>query len=111
MRKFDIWIKRDYEFHMIEQGYQTNNKNQNKDMFKRYFFAGIEMEGSEIKYIFDLPYFDSLTLELIKKDDIFSEICEFDITMTNINWEDTKIKKKFSLYDAFVFIDEYARSL
>lgn len=104
-RKFHIWIKRDYEWHIRDLGYLGELWENDKDckQINGLFLGNSKIKDNKIVYLFD-PFLTKEELEIAKNEPLFQEICDFEITITNAKWENKTEYKTMSIYKALCFI-------
>lgn len=103
MEKMILFIKRDYEFLLDADGYDTSKGSTDDSLFYKYYFADIQTQGGKIKFIQDQSVKDEQLL-LAKDDPIMQEVCEFDILIINETYKEISQNKTMSIYEALKFV-------
>ena len=118
MAKYKIWIKRDYEFHICRGDFEPVSFCDSWDFlgydivgkYLDLFGAFITNKKNEILYIFDSCINDE-KLKAVKDNKILHEIADFEIKITDEEWQDKIINKTLSFYEALVFCRDEMKNL
>ena len=103
MEKMILFIKRDYEFMLAQDGYDATKGYTDDKLFDKYYFADIQTQNEKIKFIQDQSVKDEQLL-LVEDDPIMQEVCEFDILIINEAYKEISQNKTMSIYEALKFV-------